>query len=60
MWGWASGIDGTNWHHGKQQKTGLGKEDAGFGNKIRSSGPRVGKCTNLSGSEGSRGTEHMC
>ena len=56
LWSRASGINGANWHHGKQQKIGLGKEDAGSGDTIRSSGSRVGKCTDVSGTERSRGT----
>lgn len=60
LWGRTSGINGANWHHGKQQKIGLGKENAGFGDTIRSSGSRVGKCTNMLGSERPRGTEYMC
>jgi hypothetical protein len=60
LWGWASGTNGTNWHYGKQQKIGLGKEDAGFGDTTGPSRSRAGKCTDVLGSERPRGTNYLC
>lgn len=55
MWSWTSGISASNWHHGKQQEGGMGKEDESFRSKGRYPGSRISKCPKKTGSERSRG-----
>lgn len=54
MWSWTSGISASNWYHGKQKASRMGKKDENFGSKDGYPGSRISKCPKQTGSKRSR------
>lgn len=55
MWSWTSGTGASNWHHGKQKASRMGKKDESFGSKDGYPGSRISKCPKQTESKRSTG-----